>query len=390
MKTRAISLRIAGDWVDCWLYKDTLYAWSMDGDLFYVPTDRIVREIRNTSTANIAFAAQFALFRNDWATNSQTKSMKTVPEFRDAFSRVFSSVPSAIDISPSIFRPVDSEPIPGMILSVAIYGNHAFIGSSSGLFELNVNPAYLEKPLDLVDRMDSAVHAVSANFGAVAGAAFENGLWWDTIDLSGSDQWVMGGPLAQIADYSRDVSMASRDLLNYTDEAFPDLFIADATQSRQNDRSKYPSWQIRGYTKSQDRLERLTANSLGMSQERLKSLNARLVANSKQHLLVDTSDGFEVVRLKTARDPSVTRERKPNHDSSKLLRTEGTRFHSFGNGFLAETSGGTVALSAGGAIELTARAPVRVRTFPASRGHFNRVAAVVEEEALVIAGLLDF
>lgn len=267
-----LRLSIAGAWSDGWLYKDHLFLWGEDGYLLHAPTQRLVGEIRREYGEDLALAAQIALFRNDWKGGIQTSAFLRSAAIKDAMLsiiRAASGVPN-LSLSLSSFESVDIEAVPGFLLSVSIYGNHAFIGSSDGLFETNLNPQYLSDSLNLIQGLESPVHGLDANYGAIAASAFEEGLWFDRIDFGDGGAWLAGGPLDRVAAYSRGVSMASRDLLNFTDEYIPDLYLAEATHELQSDRARYPSWQITGYQRASAELSTLSARSFGVSDENVR------------------------------------------------------------------------------------------------------------------------
>lgn len=388
-----IRVSIPGEWADGWLYKDHLFLWTASGELVQSPVERVIEELRREHGAEVGLAAQVSLFRNDWKSNGQMAAFAQSPHIRGALREIADSAASmgTLRVSMSAFEPVDVEPVPGFLLAVSIYGNHAFIASSDGLFETNLNPKYLRGDLELLPRLDVPVHAVETNYGAVAASAFEEGLLFDRIDFGDRASWLGGGPLDRVAEYSRSVSMASRDLLNFTDESIPDLYVAEAVHERQSRRSRYPSWQVTSYHRSSVELSELTARSLGVSDEHLRTGTIRLMANSKQRLLYNVDGRLRLLRLKTLKDIRLEPAGELNvrlDDVTSKGPTDVTALP-LGDGFLLEAQDRVVWINAAGVVDVADVALVNVRTFPNSR-HFYDTALAVEEERAVLVGFLDF
>jgi hypothetical protein len=374
------------------LYKDHLLLWTVDGDLLQSPIARVIAAIRRTYSEELALAAYISLFRNDWKGGIQTAALTRVDSVKGALAEVATAAAGAglLTISSDSFEAVDVESIPGFVLSVSIYGNHAFIASSEGLFETNVNPRYLHGQLELVHRLDRPVHAVETNYGAIAAAAFEEGLWFDRIDFGEGSSWLGGGPMDQVADYSRSISMASRDLLNFTDELIPDLYVAEASQGRQSDRSRFSSWQVTGYHRAPVDLSALSAGSLGLTEDQIQRGSAKLISNSNQRLLFDIDGSLQLLRLKTLN--GIVTEPDGVFDVRLDDVTGGSPTVSalpLADGFLLETQNQLSWVDSAGLLEITDSAVVNVRTFPNSR-HFTETALIVEDQSATLVGFLDF
>ncbi len=385
---RPFQISVPGDWSDAWLYMDELLLWDTEGYLFHIQLSKLTSQLRYEYSAEVAFAAEMLVFRSDWKGGIQSRAFQRVDSIADA---IHNSIEMALqvgrfEIDPdSLIEGVPMERIPGRILATSVYAHHAFVASSSGLYELNVNPRYLDRSEDLLQRLDVPVHHVTANYGAVSTSAFEDGLWFTPIDLDGSGSWLSGGPMQRVAEYSRSTSTAARDLLNYTDDPVPDLFLADAVNERRNERSRYPSWQVRGYRKSEENLAAAAARRFDVDEGSMRGRNIEVLGNSKFHLLVDNSGALELLDMKTANGLSLVESNRAmassSIDSSKLLST-----HALADGFALEFVDSVRLIDGRGVTEIVDGPVANVRTFPGSR-HFQDTLLAVRDADVLLVGL---
>lgn len=390
----SFSISIPGDWADGWLYKDQLLLWGENGDLCFMSLSSLTTHIRRIFGADIAFAAQLALFRNDWRSGEQASAYQRVEGIKRSISQALEAALAAVGDGEGIvlddlaLERVEVERVPGDILSTSIYANQAFVATSEGLFETNVNPRYLRAQGQLVERLSKPSHHVTANFGAVSASAFEEGLWFSTIDLDGSGGWRSGGPMDQVADYSRSTSTASRDLLNYTEDPVPDLFVASAVHERQSASSKFPSWQVRSYQPSEERLSTVAARGLGVD-ETEDTGKFEVLGNSNYHLLIDV--GGRLVTLDMLNSPTGLSARALSEVADTNAGLSGRDVLStvpMANGFAIERAHSVSWLGDDGVQELVAGQVAGVRSFPASR-HFADTLLVVREADVLLIGLVD-
>ena len=384
-------VKIPGEWADGWLYKDHLFLWTAEGDLVQTPLARVVSSLRVSHGDEVALAAQFALFRNDWKGGMQIEALMRASQVREALSAVMgvASEVAQAELAGVPLDLVNVEPVPGFLLSVSIYGNHAFIASSEGLFETNLNPDYLDDDHHLDPRLQVPVHDVETNYGAVAAAAFEGGLWFDRIDFGYEGGGPRAGSMQQLAEFSSAVSMASKDLLSFTDNEFPDLYIGDMERRFQSARSRYPSHMITGYRRAEEDLAVLSARSLGLEASRIHDGGVRVLANSKQQLLYDVDGMLRMVRLRTYDGVKLDRDTSLGvslHDATAGGDPVST--HAMAGGFLIEGEERVTWINGQGVLEVSTRPTVTVRTFPGSR-HFTDTGIVIEEDRAIITGFLD-
>lgn len=386
------SASIPGEWAQGWLYKDHLFLWNNSGALLHAPVSKFVQSIADTHDQDIALAAQLALFRNDWKGGLQTSALFRPARIRDSLRATAhaAGLLRGVELSSSDLSDVDVEDVPGMLLSVSIYGNHAFIASSEGLFEANLNPNYLDRSVEILQRLQAAAHDVETNYGAVAVSAFEEGLWFDEIDFGEGASWQFGGPMQRIGEYSTGVSMASTNLLNFTDEGVPDLYLGHAERRRQSGRSRYESVAVTGYERASADLSYLSARGLDVDESFIRDGRVRLLANSRQQLLYDVDGELRLLRLLTGanvrldRPTSLKAKMEDVTTGSHLIST-----HALGAGFLMETFERVVWVDRTGIHDVTAAPAVSVRTFPGSK-HFQDTALIIEEDRALLVGFLDF
>lgn len=392
MTGELVELRIPGEWSDGWLYKDQLFLWGADGNLIHSSTQRLIARVRRDYGEDVALAVHIALFRNDWKGGIQTAAFKRSPAMNEAMLGINRAVSTlaALEVSSDLFDSVDIEYVPGFILSVSIYGNHAFIGTSEGLFESNLNPDYLNRNLELIQRLDMPVHALDTNYGAIAASAFEEGLWFDRIDFGESGSWLSGGPLDNVAEYSRGVAMASRDLLNFTDAPVPDLYLATATHELQSDRARFPSWQIFGYERASTQLSVLSARSFEVSGEVARTGGLRLLANSKQRLLFEVDGTLRLLQLRTLNGVRLDDAGALDVRFADITRGASiVSSHALADGFVIETAARVTFVNPNGTIDLSNEPAINVRTFPDSK-HFNDTGLLTTDDAVRLVGFADF
>ncbi|WP_100812129.1 hypothetical protein AB2L57_01750 [Microbacterium sp. HA-8] len=382
---------LPGEWAEGWLYKDHLFLWTTDGDLVHTPVARLVSQLHGTHGPEVALAAQFALFRNDWKGGMQIEALTRVPRIRDALSDTVSAASKVarVEFADPPMESVDIESVPGFLLSVSIYGNHAFIASSDGLFETNLNPEYLGQEHYLESRLSFAVHDLDTNYGAVAASAFEEGLWFDRIDFGHEEGRSQGNSMQRLADFSSGVSMASKDLLNFVEEGIPNLYLGASERRLQSPRSRFPSHMITGYRRSDDDLAMLSARSLGIDESRVREGGVRVLANSKQRLLYDVDGDLRVARLRTLDGVKLDRAAALGvrlDDATAGGAPVST--HAMAGGFLVEGQERVSWIDHDGVLEVSSQPAVTVRTFPGSR-HFIDTALIIEEDRAILVGFLD-
>ena len=164
--------------------------------------------------------------------------------------------------------------------------------------------------------------------------------------------------------YSRSVSMASRDLLNFTDEDIPDLFVGEAIHEHQTARSSYPSWQVTGYRRSSTQLAELTARGLRLDETAVRSGRVKLLGNSRQRLLYDVDGSLQLLRLKTLGDAQLEPLEELNLRLDDVT-SGGPAITTLplSDGFMVETSDRVSWVGSSGVFEVSDVPAVTVRTF---------------------------
>lgn len=402
---RVLRLRLPGMWSDGWLYKEHLILWSRTGTSHVVGLDELAREVRKETTATLAVAADYLIFRNDWKASEQFRSLCTVPGIQRSLLQDFPSEGGEITVQLKSFAPAPilSEAVPGFILDSNVYANRLYVGSTEGLFEGRFYPDDPEGRNPLVQRLTFRVNAISAKYSVVNSSAEESGLWFGHVDFGDDRWWAEHRQFGRIAEVSFDNSFASVNLLNYTDDTFPTFLRAQTARARPHENAEYDEPRVLRY-ESQADIRQVTAAAIGSSRKRgqpekpqtTKNLERRdvsslqVLGNSRYRLLVMSAGSLQVVNVSAHPGRGIAARTNSKfqvqHDtgisSEAVLKT-----YAIDTGFLVELADEIRLITPHGSYSLMRRPTARVRTFIHSRRYQDAVL-VVEEDGVSLLGFL--
>lgn len=387
---KSIRIRLPGEWVDAWLYKETAVFWSPDGFLYYLPLREIRAAIERIAGRHVAVVADYLVFRNDWKQSKQFSDLLTfVPNLRDSLLSVFEGDSLTIEVEGVDQRLSRSAPHVGYILDTAVYGNRVYSAGESGLFETEFNPQFPESENPTIEVVDNEVLAVIANGGRAAFSCGEAGLRTRSIEFGfGKVWWDNLAKVGTVDDYSIDTSFSTLDLLNYTGDAAPHFLRA---RTRWEDPSGSAQYRQRIVVDYDQPLEMIGAirkalnsnHRIAMSGEVVTDsleTGLKVIGNSNYHLLVSDNGRHSVINI------SALSDSKP----ARLYRNRGFREEKMGSGlvsnaistqtvtsgFLLEGFDSTGLITERGTYVVIDEPRVRLRAFPRSRRHHDCFVAI--------------
>ena len=401
--TRVLRLDIPGEWSDGWLYKNHLILWTRTGQMHVTSLDNILKSIRRQTSPSISVVAQYLLFRNDWKASDQFHQILQVPEVEHNFVAELdpegeSTVIALENLDGGIAA---TESIPGAGLDTAIYANRVYSASTNGLFETRFDPQSPLRRNPVISRLNHRVVSVSAAYSAVNSSANEEGLWFSQVDFGDASWWKRDRAFKRVAEFSRGNSFAYINLLNYTDEAFPDLMRSAATRERPHDRAEYDEWRITGYGQA-TKISGLAASTLrtpGKVQLAKVARNgpadeaetAQVLGNSNYRLLVAWQGGVRVVNIAAHPGKDIEARSDSAFRGIANLRIEPSSVletYPFGGGFIVEMFDSLCLLNQSGSFMLLGAPVARVRTFAQSRRH-REVVLAVREDGISLLGIFQ-
>lgn len=403
-----IRVTMPGKWQDAWLYKDQLFVWDRAGSIFCCPLSRLLDDIARRYDSHIAYLAQVILFRYDWKSSEQFRTLTAVPAVSATLFQPLSEANSGLDleISPGLLRPTTANSH-GTVLDTEIYANRLFTATPEGLYESRVSPNRPDEIPPSLELLSGRVGSVAAKYLALSASLGDAGLWFSPIKLQEGVFWAdepSATSLRKVAEASLMTSFAYRNLLNYIGAYRAELLRAQSEKSRPHDNARFDSWHVTDFESPQDISALVSAAARrpvgrGKSQKVLASQvsseteaasgSACIVGNSNHRLLLHVDGFFQVVDLAAFEDQEVTARRDlafasappPRMELDEVLET-----YAFGTGFLVEQFDNLTLFNREGSHVVFNGEAGRIRTFP-NATRFTETVAIVGEDCLTVLGV---
>lgn len=391
MRRQPVTLSIAGEWADAWLYKEHLLVWDRSNNVHVIAVERVLRELTRNYGSTTSTIAEYSLFRNDWKRGAPFASLSRIPAVQQAIDAAARELPEVLQLnadSLGLFRPA-TEPASGTLLDTAMYGNRVFLASNHGLFQTRFNPKFPDSRHHQAQLLEFPVHSVRAKYMSMNASAYERGLWFKQIE------WGEEGPVEaserprEVDDYSEKTQFIYRDLLNYGASRAPQMLRADVERERPHENAEFADWKVRGYQPPVDLRDAVLVDaSRSIAPERIPDPGElTILNNSYRQLLISQHGILHVVPI--GADAGGMKVGKParsgERHASDLRGLDLLETHPFGKGFLIETMNDVRYVDLSGSRVVFHGPVARVRTFGDSI-RYREVAAVIHRTGLDLLG----
>lgn len=380
---RTLSIRLVGDWVDCWLYKEHLILWDEMNQMYVASIKNVLNAIRLRYGNSAAPLVNMALFRNDWKNSAFLRDFLEVDGVMDAVSSAARHFPPVFELSLNDIRAVEStrDFLDGIVTDSVIYADRVFVSTTSGLYQTSFSTRKPSQRRPTAMVLDRPVFGVTAKYGAVNAAAHEQGLWFRSIKFGATSMEFDKRPLEQIGEYSLKIESFWRDLINYTGENFPSLLPARARKEAPHAAAQFEAWRVDGYESPMDLRSQfegvIGSNNFAFGSPR------KVLGNSDRRVLLASDDSLYSVGL-SDHGANLVNASAPWHagfsSTSRISET-----HALLGGFVLEEADRVSMFSKSGVARVFDGEVGRVRTFKDSL-HYRQMIAIVHNEGVDLVG----
>jgi hypothetical protein len=388
---KVVSLRFPGRFEDAFLYMGQLFTITENHSMCIYNMKYIVNMLEDNDKA-LLDAPTLLFFRNDLIPSKRFPDRLGDKEvFLRAIDK-FESEP--IQITPDYVHPIEWDlDIEDILLDLNIYNGRAYIGTSKGLYHLDLDwKAESIKPIDRVQkRLDVKCVHTTARYGTVNASCGSEG-WFsflDDFELGTSDT----RKRKYVSEPSLRTDWLNFDIINYRTTISPNLFSSirtSASQALSESRNNFnfeeethrESEIVTGFTDEEFSLDSLFNN---LNNE-FSLENLQFVHNSSKALFLSTYDGYLFalgLNSDGFSDPTVKYVKK-----FEGLRGLVSSLHTVGGlgggGLVLETDDQILLFAHSRFIPLFHDEVISIRTFPRSRHYHNVVCITTSDEVRLI------
>jgi hypothetical protein len=383
---KAVQLFIPGSFEEAWLYMDHLLLLTDDGEILVAPADEIRSKLEEITPASLLSGV--ALFHSDyiyptlryqkvWAGRLREQLHAEVPLLSDVPLEV-----SLRELQLSHFEIPSGAQSP---LDVHIYSRRVYLGSVSGLFNVDVEWGEHATPLnDWRQRVDASCSSITAKYGALMASCGSEGLLTSIEDVYWLAPYGIGRrKLRKVRDTSQRAEWWQSNLINY---GFGEIEILRS--DRQKLELKGESVQVvRGFAEDAIELsDRIKVARSSVTNE--NEPTSSVIGNVGGKLLMtDESGALKLLSVSMRR--GITGEVGLTEGATiDAVGIEPLGFLGMQDGLLIEHYRGVGHLRDAALTEVISEPVGKVRTFPSSIRYRNVFSAILDDGVLIV-GLFD-
>lgn len=383
---KAVRLFIPGSFEEAWLYMDHLLLLTDDGEILVAPADEIRSKLEEITPASLLSGV--ALFHSDyiyptlrhqkvWAGRLREQLLAEVP--------LLSDIPLEVSFSELQFSRFEIPNGAQTPLDVHIYSRRVYLGSASGLFNVDVEWGEHAAPLnEWRQRVDASCSSITAKYGALMASCGSEGLLTSIEDVYWLAPYGVGRrKLRKVRDTSQRAEWWQSNLINY---GFGEIEILRS--DRQKLELKGESVQvIRGFAEDaielSDRLKGarpLVADETEPSSSVIGNVGGKL-------LMTDETGALKLLSVSMKKGPTG----EVGLTEGATIDAEGIEplgFLGMQDGLLIEHYRGVGHLREAAFTEVISEPVGKVRTFPSSIRYKNVFSAILDGGVLIV-GLFD-
>lgn len=373
-------LLIPGDFDDAFAYM---------GRLICLTCERTVRSFNLESCAEAldevfassAPAATYLFARNDWFRSGPFRAILSNSTIRQAFAQNLERFAAEISGAGDIFA---AETEFGLDISVEsivdlqLYASRMYLGTSQGLFDLEVDWSDMRPLGPPRHRHDARCLSILPGYGAIHSSCGTEGLFsafgelvgWSTVDRKHH--------LQQVAPASMRADWTHYDLVNYASNSEPTLFHTEHGKQRLSDRqTRHVVFGIGRSSDVHTVFDELASHDVARD-------DVQYIFNSHNSFFINVFDG-RFFSLGVKRGPEgavrITAGKEQAVLGGRVLAATANSL-----GLVIETDEKVMLLSGGEWKTLHEGPALSVRAFPASKRYRNMVTIVTEDGVWLCSG----
>jgi hypothetical protein len=385
---RTLRLFLPGSFEDAQLYMGHLVVFTSDGDAQLVELEALTNRLETRYPAwrgllTLAFA------RNDWLTGAVMTSLTRNEDFADALNVAAEGLAGTeLELGDD---DVDLLPLHGfeqegdVILDTVFYGARLYLGTTSGLFDFDID--WQERTVGRSrQRLDARCVAAAAEYGAVNASCEGEGLF-TAYDEFGWRSHSTNGSLAlqQTAPRSLRASWFGTDLVNYESQSALELLRASVEEvTPDSDDIPRKRKVVTRFSRPTHDLDALVSDltvQRGVAREELQ-----FVWNSSRAFFINTYNHGFFTAAKTTTTPSGNRFTHHGATDGRVVAVH--RFPP--QGWVIETDFRAYLWAGGQLSQLLDKEPMSVRTFEGSKRYRQLIAITVEEGLHLVSVIRSF
>jgi hypothetical protein len=384
---KSICLRVAGDFVDSFIYMGWLALFTSRRSVIWVKVEHLgqMLEARFPQAGRIP---QLLFARNDWIPSQQTQALISAPELGKAYHAILDLLASQVhdfDLTELEHTEEDIALSSDAMLDVNFYYRRLYLAASDGLYHVDVSwdedvPSLSQQ---CERRLDERCLSTSVGYGAVNASCGEKGLF-STLDEFGWLDATTKKTTQKVAAESIRSSWFDLDVINYSRNKLPSLFRASIETHEREGAGRGVSSDRKLIT-SLEPVEKTTGSWLSgfLNQHDLSIAQIQFLFNSKRVLFLQTNSGklFTIGANRNAvGEYEVRFEREYVGAAGRILGAQSTK-----NGLVVETAERVLLFRKGAWNEILSESAVSVRTFTRSKRFQNLVGIVGERDFMLVS-----
>ena len=384
---RFLRLFIPGSFEDAQLYMGHLVLFNTQRDARVVELERWTNRLERTYS-DWAGVLTYAFARNDWLTGAVMTSLSRNAALAQALN-------TAVDELAAVELTLDDRdvellglrgftPDADVILDTVLYGGRLYLGTTSGLFDYDIDWDVLTVEVAR-QRLDARCVSATAEYGAINASCEDDGLF------TGYDEFGWRGyPLADTPELIRTAERSTRtawygtDLVNYEGPAEPELLRASVEEVNVDggvfERGRKV---VTSFTAPTDELRDLVDRL--KAQRKVPEDDVQFVWNSSRAFFINTHNHGFYTAVRKKSDSSLHFTRHHGSTGGRVVAV-----HPFARGWVIETDFRAYVMSGGKLLPLLDDEPLSVRTFIGSKRYKRLIAITVENGVHLISAIDSF
>jgi hypothetical protein len=378
MKT--LRLFIPGKFEDAQLYMGHLVVFTTERDVHMIEVQRLTNRLENLypdweGLLTLAFA------RNDWLGGGVMKSLMRNPRFRGALDSALDEA-TARDL---VLERSDVEwsNLSGfrqnadLVLDTVFYGSRLYLGTTAGLFDYAID--WQSTTTDAPRRrIDARCVSAAAEYGAINASCEADGLFTGYDEFGWRRANNLVEELAQTAPKSIRSAWLGTDLVNYEDQAAPELLRGSVEQVAVED--EFTERQKKVVTAFSPPVAQFDDFYAGLEAQRgIPADDIQFVWNSSTRYFINTYNNGFYSAYRTSDGVGFT---KHGTADGRVVAVHTSAF-----GWIVETDFRCYLMSQGRLHALVDREPLSVRTFAGSKRYRRVVAITVEDGVYLVSAV---
>lgn len=370
-----------GKFDDAYLYMGWLHLVTCERSLISMEVSELAAVIDKHVVPEAKGLAAYLFARNDWLSSESFRALMSNKEMSTAFRKMVDAMPDALEVQWTHFDLPNTSTSSlsvgaGDFVDMRFYGQRLYVGTTEGLWDLDVE---WKKELSFdraKKRLDSSCMSISAGFGTVNASCGKDGLFTFTNDLN-QVAAATTLPIQQQATSLR-TGWHGYDIVSYVGGGDANLYITE--QEKVSNGQNRETTIVIGV---RDRKDFVPASAFGEGE--LARENIRFMFHSSHAIYVQSFSG-QLLQWTLARNTTEPNIKNTVHRESVAPILSGTAIR---HGLVLETLDAILlARLESSTIQLLDRSAISSRTFSVSK-RFKELVAITAEDGVWLISIVD-